>query len=698
MVLLADLGYASRSFLRAPGLAATLVLTIGLGVGANASLFAFIGGLLNQPDPGGDGTLGLGRVVVLLAATSGLVLFLACATIASLLLARARARAREMAVRVALGAGTGALVRLCLADTIVLIVAGGAVAGLFGWWASSLFPLLFFAEDADQLAMTPDAAWLLAATAGWLVVLFASSLIPALVVAPRDPMRVLHREAAGLSASAPRQRRWLVKAQIATCCLLLVVAAGIREDLQATLRTARGSALGTLLVVPVLGASGGAVNAPGDPALSALEARLREVPDVVSTALLSSLPGGRASTGTFVVEPSRPRVREIRLDVSTFDATQLDAEQIVPIAGRGFGFRDDASSCRVALINEAASTRYFSGEAVGQSVEESTGTSLEIIGVLPSRAADERPALYLYANQGAPSGNARDVSFYALPRGERQTADLDVIAVSSGYFHVFADPPVAGRVFDARDTATACRGAVVSALAARTWFEGDAVGGALIDSAGERIEVVGAVEAKPLAVAQRAARPLVFLPYRQAYQPVMTLVATATGESRQVRHAVDAVVRTIDGVQILADVITLDEHLVRTSLAAERIAIALVAVCAAMALALATIGVYGAMNDLVVGRRAELALRTALGASATSVVGYVVGAGLRMAVVGLGVGIGLAAMTLPILDRIARSPEWPSLISVSVAALAIGILVIIACAVPAWRAVAVDPREAMQTE
>ena len=63
-------------------------------------------------------------------------------------------------------------------------------------------------------------------------------------------MRVLHREDAGVSASAPRLRGWLVKAQIATCCLLLVVAAGIREDLQATLRTARGERLGSVLVEP----------------------------------------------------------------------------------------------------------------------------------------------------------------------------------------------------------------------------------------------------------------------------------------------------------------------------------------------------------------------------------------------------------------------------------------------------------------
>ena len=322
-----------------------------------------------------------------------------------------------------------------------------------------------------------------------------------------------------------------------------------------------------------MGAGGDEGDGIGGASASALETRLLEVPGIVSTALLSSLPGGRASTRTFVVEPSQPRVREIRLDVSAFDATQFDREMLVPIAGRGFGGRDDASSCRVALVNETAATRYFDGQAVGQAIYESDGTTVETIGVLGS-------------------------------------CDTD-----------------------ARDTPTACRAAVVSELTTRTWFGSVAVGGALIDPDGVRVAVVGVVEARPLAVAQPAPRPLAFVPHRQAYQPVMAITATTIEESPRLRRSVDEAVQTVEGVLGLADAISLEEHLIRTSLAAERIAISLVSVCAAMALVIAVVGVHGAMNDLV--------------------------------------AVGLAGLV-------------------------IGLLVIIACAVPAWRAVAVEPREAMQ--
>ncbi len=84
----------------------------------------------------------------------------------------------------------------------------------------------------------------------------------------------------------------------------------------------------------------------------------------------------------------------------------------------------------------------------------------------------------------------------------------------------------------------------------------------------------------------------------------------------------------------------------------------------------------------------------ALGASAARVVGSVVGSGLRLAGVGLGTGIGAAAVTLPILNRLVAGPPRPSLVSVGLAGLAMALLVIIACALPAWRAV--EPREAMQ--
>lgn len=86
----------------------------------------------------------------------------------------------------------------------------------------------------------------------------------------------------------------------------------------------------------------------------------------------------------------------------------------------------------------------------------------------------------------------------------------------------------------------------------------------------------------------------------------------------------------------------------------------------------------------------------ALGASAARVVGSVVGSGLRLAGVGLGTGIGAAAVTLPILNRLVAGPPRPSLVSVGLAGLAMALLVIIACALPAWRADAVEPREAMQ--
>jgi ABC-type antimicrobial peptide transport system permease subunit len=138
---------STRSFARSPALTATLVLTIAFGLGGNAAIAAFIGGLVGPgaaaADP--DSAVRFGRVVVLLAYASALVLLLACATVAGLLISRATARVQDTAVRVALGATRRRLALRSAADSVVISLAGGGVGAIVAWWTSRAFPMFFFA-------------------------------------------------------------------------------------------------------------------------------------------------------------------------------------------------------------------------------------------------------------------------------------------------------------------------------------------------------------------------------------------------------------------------------------------------------------------------------------------------------------------------------------------------------------------------
>lgn len=700
MPFVADLRYALRSFRRTPGLTATLILTIALGIGGNASLFGFIGGLISAEAAAADADAAarLRRVALLLAGASGLVLFLACTTVASLLLGRARARAREMAVRLALGARRWALARLCLADALVVTGVGGGLGVLVGWWTASLFPLLFFADDAEALALSPDRGWLLLAAGVWTAVLLISVTLPVLGVTRQHPSRVLQREAPSAAGSVHRIRRTLIRVQIAIACLLFVSAAAIHDDVQATLRTARGHALGSLSIVPLR-----LPTSPDGPVsarryVDTLTGQLGELPWARGMAVVSSLPIGLVPRQSFRAEPAGFRTREITLDVATFDHGRAQPGELTPMAGRHFEFRDGPGACRVAVINASAAAVWFDDDALGREIEAADGTLVEIVGVLPS-PADARPALYYHANQVRLDEGRSDQNFYTLPLAPRADVEAGVNVVSDTYFDVFADPPIAGRAFSAEDRPPPCRSALVSDSAAQAWFGGRAVGSALIDPEGERIEIVGVVRASPLAAAQEAVAPLVLLPFRESLQTTMMLAVQSTIPAESPMAAdVDRAIDRLAGAQALGPSMRLEEHVVRRSLAAERLTTMLLAVCAAMALVIAAVGIYGAMADLVVRRQRDLALRLALGARAWGLMSQVVGAGLRTAMVGAATGVVAAVVMLPVLGQVIISPSLPSVASVALTTGVIAMLAAGASAMPAWRVMRLDPRDLLQEE
>jgi predicted permease len=628
---------------------------------------------------------------------AGLVFLTAAASVAGLLLSRAIRRSHETAARITLGATLARLTSLVLADSLVISVCGGALGAVVAFWTASALPAMLYIEDASRLQFAPDAAQIGVIAASYSALMLVCALAPLLHIRRQGPMEVLRRTGGGSITSMSWLRSLLVVAQMCVCVVLVVGAALVFEAFRQSLRTVRADRLGEPIVA-VLDASGGyARAAAGQEYFRQAEQALMRMPAVTATAWVATLPGARPSSATLRVEAPPIAWRDISVDAVTPSGRDLLSFTLK--SGRMFRGGDGPFSCRVALVNEAMAARYFQGGATGRSMRSATGRRIDIVGVVdpPARRGEsDDPMVYFYEGQAlaAPSrevNTARlSVGVYAAPPGQDFT-DIDVNVASPLYFDSVGAKVSAGRVFTSSAEPDGCDVAMVNREAVAAYFDGGAVGGAVIDEGGGRAEIVGVVDTGALRVTQRRPEPTVFYPAYQRFIPRMTLIA---GARRATPELVEAIARTLRGVSGGAHdpaVLTLDEHNARTSLGPERISTLLVGTCAAIALALAILGVYGVMSDAVLQKKRDIALRLALGAGASRIVGGVLRDGLRIAVTGAAGGLAAAWLFVQFLrhgNAAFHPPVAWTWLACPVVLLAI---VAIASVLPARWALAVDP-------
>jgi putative ABC transport system permease protein len=298
-----------------------------------------------------------------------------------------------------------------------------------------------------------------------------------------------------------------------------------------------------------------------------------------------------------------------------------------------------------------------------------------------------------------------------VPRAQRPQTGVSV--VSPNFFHTFGIPLRRGRLFDAHDTPETI---VVDENFARTIFPGEDPIGRRIKGNGDPLTiagVVGTISGDSLAgnapVAHNnigsgplsASLPRIYhcdcTPQPSPFLGRMALVVRTAGDPRAAIRPVEDQVYAVDRNQPVFAVKTMDE-LLDESLAPARFHVLLLGVFAAIAVALAAIGVYGVMSYLVTWRTREIGIRVAMGARPGVVARRVVGESVALAVLAaLGGLAGAWALT-----RYVRSMLYGVTaldpITFVVAPLALVVVVAAAAFGPAWRAARVDPMEALRHE
>jgi predicted permease len=406
----------------------------------------------------------------------GLVLLVACANIASLLLARALARREEFSVRLALGGSRWRLARLLFVESLLLAVTGAALGLVFAKWSSALLVRqlgtwertvsLDLALDWQVLVFTATLTCLCAISAG------VAPMIGVKSIAPGEALKGAGRAMAGDRRFAVRGA--LVVAQLAVS-FILVIAAGLFLRTFASLsQLPLGFVPEPLVVVNVnLFASG----IPPEERGAHVE-RLRDaaaVPGVrsLSVSQMRLLTGGGWFTNNMVAVGDGPMLPEDRRNRVWRNATTpgwFETMGIPLLSGRDFNDRDRIGSPPVAVINEAFVRRYLPGQQViGQTlrVDSDNGPRYEIVGVVADAVYTTPrdgmlPTMYVPLAQREP----RDWSSYAVltikaASGQRALVERDVAAALTQ-----ADPTVVftSLTFDQLVDATATQERLVAMM------------------------------------------------------------------------------------------------------------------------------------------------------------------------------------------------------------------------------------------
>jgi len=273
-------------------------------------------------------------------------------------------------------------------------------------------------------------------------------------------------------------------------------------------------------------------------------------------------------------------------------------------------------------------------------------------------------------------------------------------SVDPDFFRALRVPLVRGRLFSAGDAAGAPRVAVVSETMARVYFPGEDPLGKRISLARDGTEwttVVGIVGDTRDVSPDRAPEPQMYMPYAQRPLGGISVLLRSSRSPRALTSEAHAAISALDPEQPVYEFRTMDE-VVASSLGQPRFRTLLLALFGGLALALASVGIYGVMAYSVSQRTQEIGIRMALGAAAGDVLRLVLGQVLRLALVAVGVGIaGALAMSHSLSSLLyGVRPTDPATFA-AVALLLVGVAGL-AAYVPARRAARVDPTVALRNE
>ena len=271
--------------------------------------------------------------------------------------------------------------------------------------------------------------------------------------------------------------------------------------------------------------------------------------------------------------------------------------------------------------------------------------------------------------------------------------------IAPNFFETLRIPFLGGREFTDSDRKDTAKVAIVNeAMAKQFWPNENAVGKRFhFFGETELREVVGVVRNTVVNAIGEEPQPLAYLPLTQDYSPAATMQVRTTGQPEPVIATVRDNVQSLDRNLALTNWNTIGE-LLDQGLWAPRMGAAMLTVFGGVALILAIVGVYGVLSYSVNQQTREIGIRMAMGAPTHNVLRLVVQQGMRLAIVGLVLGLILAFVAMRLLSSLLFGVSAHDPLIFGGVTLVLATAAVLACYFPARRAAHVDPLVALRYE
>jgi predicted permease len=358
----------------------------------------------------GDWTASVGLALLAVAA---LVLLIACANVASLLLARAEHRRKEIATRIALGALPRQIIRQLLAETVLLGAGATVAAILLGNYVLEILPALL---PQTAVPAGVDAYLSLRGLLFSVLVAVASlcvfGLVPALQASHVAPAAVLNRSGTQAVVSRRRLRSLLVIGQIALSVVAIVSAGLLVRSVWRALQIDPGfNAHQNMLIMEMVPGMGSKGEQGSQAFVQEARRRLESLPGVTATSIAMRFPFGMSGSGA-----NRKVFVPDSLASSDRDGTTINFDSIGDgffrvlgtriLRGRAIETQDLRTSARVVVVNERMANHFWpNGDAVGKLIrlDKPDTPPFQVIGVAENSTYNdfqEAPMPYLYIPMG----------------------------------------------------------------------------------------------------------------------------------------------------------------------------------------------------------------------------------------------------------------------------------------------------------